>query len=171
MEQESWSTRPPGYEYAFLDGIVQTYSFTSDTAVRYEVRFKPGPELVDNPALESFVFEMVILLIDNPFTPKLPPVDALIPATIAAVVTHFFALRERAMVYLCDDSDAKADARRKLFDRWFERFDDHTFVKRQIPLAVEQNGTAYIAEFVARLDNPYLEPILASFTRVISGEK
>lgn len=119
---------PTNYAYAFVDGDELSYLFESNVGVSYRVKFKPGPELVDDLAFEGLIFEMAIILVINPFAPKLPPIDALIPITIAAIVTDFFAIRQRAMVYLCDDSDAKADARRKLFDRWFERFDQQTFV-------------------------------------------
>ena len=159
------------YKYAFVDGDVLSYLFDTNAGASYRVKFKSGPELVDDPAYEGLIFEMAILLIVNPYDPKLPPSDILLSATIAAIVADFFTTRERAMVYLYDDSDAKADARQKLFNRWFARFDKQTFVKKQVPVAIEQNGVQYTAEFVARADNPYLEPLLASFTRVVSGQK
>lgn len=171
MEPELYSQELTNYENIYVDTPVPTYSFTTRTNSRYEVRFKPGPELVDDPALGEFVFELAIILIENPYQPKLPPVDALMSVTVSVIINDFFRTKERAAVYVCDDSDSKAETRRKLFDRWFERFDEERFVKKQIPLAVEQNGIQYTAEFVARADNPYIDQLFDSFTRTVSGDK
>ena len=117
------------------------------------------------------MFELVIVLADNPYAPKLPPADALMSTTIARIVADFFETRKRVFVYVCDDSDSKTDSRRKLFDRWFERFRQKKYVKLSIPLAVEHNGNQYFAEFVTRSDNPYFAPLYDSFNRKVSGNK
>lgn len=147
------------------------YIFESRFGASYEVKFKPGPELVDNPAFENYIFELVIVLADNPYAPKLPPVDALMSATIARIVSDFFEIRERAVVYVCDDSDSKVDSRRKLFDRWYERFKGATYIKTNVGLAVEQNGIQYSAEFITRRDNLIFGQLLESFQRKVTGEK
>lgn len=101
------------------------------------MKFKPGPELVDNPAFEEYIFELVIISTDNPYANNLPPVNALMSATIARIVSGFFEIRGRAAVYVCDDSDSKADSRRKLFDRWFDRFKGVKHLKMNVGLVVE----------------------------------
>lgn len=160
------------YDYLFVGGPQHIYTFKSRFEASYEIKFKPSPELVDNPDYKEFMFEMVITLTDNPYAPKLPPVDALMSTTIARILTHFFETHERVVVYLCDDSDSKADSRRKLFDRWYDRFRGPKFVKMNIALAVDDaNGVQYSVDFISRIDNPYFTPIYESFKRTVSGEK
>ena len=160
------------YEYLFVEGGPNlTYTFKSHFEASYEVKFKPGPELVDNPTFEDLIFELVIVLTDNPYAPRLPPVNALMSVTIARIIEDFFQIRERAIVYVCDDSDSKSDSRRKLFDRWYERFRDAKYFKTNVGLAVEQNGIQYSADFVGRTDNPLFGQLFESFRRKVSTEK
>ncbi len=166
MEQELSS-----YEYLFLGGPNHVFTFKSQFGAGYEVKFKPSGYLVDNPEFEDCVFEMVIVLADNPYAPKLPPADALMSATINRIVADFFTINERVVVYICDDSDSKADSRRKLFDRWFGRYKTTQFVKLDVGLGVDENGTMYAVELISRLDNPHFMAIYESFKRTVSGEK
>lgn len=159
------------YDYLFVGESHHIYTFKTRFSAGYEVKFKPSGYLIDNPAFEELIFEMVIILAENLYAPKLPPVDALISATIRLIVADFFSTHERVVVYICDDSDSKADSRRKLFDRWFERYKKELFVKLNVPLGIDENGMAYSAELISRFDNPYFMPIYESFKRTVSGEK
>ena len=159
------------YNFTFIGGPQSIYILETRFGVEYEIKFKPSGYLVDNLDFENLVFEMVIVLTKNPYEPKLPPVDALISATIAKIVAHFFSTYGRVVLYICDDSDSKANSRRKLFDRWFERYKKDIFIKRKISLGVDEQGTVYSAELIAHLDNPDFRLICESFERTISGEK
>ena len=86
---------------------------------------------------------MVIVLADNPYAPMLPPADALMSATIRAIISEFFSTRERVVLYICDDSDSKADSRRKLFDRWYIRHKKEVFTKMDVLLGTDENGVSY----------------------------
>ena len=166
MEQQLSS-----YNFTFVGGPHSVYLFESRFGAGYEVKFKPSGYLIDNPAFEDCVFEMVIILADNPYAPKLPPADALMSATINRIVADFFTINKRVVVYICDDSDSKADSRRKLFDRWFGRYKTTMFVKLDVKLGIDENGIMYAAELISRLDNPHFMPIYESFKRTVSGEK
>lgn len=166
MEQESSS-----YDYLLVGGPNHIYTFKTRFGAGYEVKFKPSGYLVDDPAFENYVFELVIVLAQNPFSPKLSPVDSLMSATIYSIVADFFKSHERVVIYICDDSDSKADARRKLFDRWFRSYQTHLFVKLDVQLGIDEKGMAYSAELVSLLDNPHFLAIYASFKRTVSGEK
>lgn len=92
-------------------------------------------------------------------------------STIAGIVTDFLTIHERVIVYVCDDSDSRADARRKLFDSWIRQHKGLLFIKTDIPLGMDEQGNEYSAEFVARLDNPYIAAVLDSFRRTVLGIK
>ncbi|QMW00933.1 DUF6169 family protein [Spirosoma foliorum] len=159
------------YNFTFIGGPKSIYIFETRFGAEYEIKFKPSGYLVDNPAFEDFAFEMVIVLTANPYTPRLPPVDALMSATIRAIVADFFKTHERVVIYICDDSDSKADSCRKLFDRWFGRYKKEIFVKLNVPLGVDEDGMAYSVELISRFDNPHFMAIYESFKRTVSGEK
>jgi len=165
VERESSS-----YEYLFVGGPNHSYTFKSQFEASYEVKFKPGPELVDDPAFEEYIFEMVIVLIDNPYTPRLPPANVLMSVTIARIVDDFFQVHQRAIVYICDDSDSRADSRRKLSDRWHRRFGKLRYTKMSVGLGTDQNGVEYSAEFVSRVDSPFMGPFYESFRRTVSQD-
>lgn len=166
MEQEL-----SGYEFLAVGGANNIYVFKSRFGAGYEVKFKPSGYVLDTPEFAEFVFELVIVLVDNPYEPKLPPADALMSTTIRAIVSDFFCTRERVVLYICDDSDSKADSRRKLFDRWYMRYKKEMFIKFDLLLGMDENGSSYSAELVSRVDNPYFTPIYESFKRAVFGIK
>ncbi|QDK82223.1 hypothetical protein EXU85_27875 [Spirosoma sp. KCTC 42546] len=166
MEQELSS-----YDYLFVGGPNYIYTLKTRFEAEYEIKFKPSGYLVDKPEFEALVFDMVIVLTNNPYEPRLPPVDALMSATIRSIVADFFKAHERVVIYICDDSDSKADSRRKLFDRWFGRYKTEIFVKLNVPLGIDEDGMAYSVELISRFDNPHFMPIYESFKRTVSGEK
>lgn len=159
------------YNFTFVGGPQSIYIFETRFGAEYEIKFKPSGYLVDNPDFESLVFEMVIVLTNNPYEPRLPPVDALMSATIRSIVADFFKAHKRVVIYICDDSDSKADSRRKLFDRWFGRYKTEIFVKLNVPLGIDEDGMAYSVELISRFDNPHFTAIYESFKRTVSGEK
>ncbi len=159
------------YNFVFAGGVNHTYLFESRFGASYEVRFKPGPELVDDAAFGDYIFELVIALVGNPYAPKLPPVDAQMSSTIARIVAHFLSTREQVVVYVCDDADSRSDARRKLFDGWFRRFSQKLFIKMQLPIGPTDDPDQYSIEFVTRFDNPYIMDIYVSFRRKIMDVK
>lgn len=166
MEQQSSS-----YNFTFAGGPQHIYLFETRFNAGYEIKFKPSGYLVEEPAFEDLVFEMVIVLVKNPYIPHLPPVDALRSATILSIVADFFKAHERVVVYICDDSDSKADSRRKLFDRWFGRHNKKLYVKLDVPLGVDESGLVYSAELISRFDNPHFTAIYESFNRAVLGVK
>ncbi|TAE34003.1 MAG: hypothetical protein EAZ91_01455 [Cytophagales bacterium] len=55
------------YEYQFKGGINNSYFFSTDGGVKYEIKFVPSTEYFDGyEALDVDVFEMVIAVADNP---------------------------------------------------------------------------------------------------------
>jgi len=159
------------YNFKFVGGEQNVYLFESRLACEYEIKFKPSGYLVSDADLEEYIFELVITLSINPFEPSLPAADGLLAPTIAQIVADFLNSHERVVVYICDDSDSRADARRKLFDGWFRRFSKKRYVKIELSLGQDENGQDFTAELVARFDNLLVPRIYESFLKAISAAK
>ncbi len=159
-----------GYDIIPVAGNQPVYLFITDIGVSYQVRFKPSGYLLANPDWEHLIFEMAIDLIEVPTGIKIP-VDNLIPPTIARIVADFFTIHERVMVYICDDADSRAEARKRKFDRWFDLFAGVFYSRHDIPLAMEPDGKVYRAALIFRDDNPHRTEIIAAFDRMLSGDK
>ena len=159
------------YNFVFEGGEQNVYSFESKVGALYDVKFKPSGYLVIDADLEEYIFEFVITLSFNPFEPALPPADGLLAPTIAQIVADFLTTHERVMVYICDDSDSRADARRKLFDGWYRRFSKNRYVKIELFLGVDEAGQDYSAELIARFDNVLVPRIYESFMKAIAQAK
>lgn len=62
------------YEFEFVGGQQNSYSFVTDDKVRYEIRFVPSAYLfVDYVEEHVNAFEMVIAVADNPNGGAYPP--------------------------------------------------------------------------------------------------
>lgn len=61
------------YPFTFLGGINHTYAFTTDDDVGYEIRFIPSAYMFED-YLDPYIdgYEMVILVVDTPWSNRLP---------------------------------------------------------------------------------------------------
>ena len=160
----------PTYNFKFNGGWDNVYSFGTKNNIEYDVRFKPGIDYIssDEPWRDDF-YEIVIELIKAP-DPAHIPADRAILSTIVAIITHFFTVHERVILYICDDSDSRELARKRKFDNWFSRFSKHLFEKHDLP-TVAVGPERYFASIFFRSDNPYRSAVIAAFDRLSSGDK
>ena len=115
------STKPSEpYQYTFTGGETNSYFFTTQTSVIYEIKFVPSTDYFKGyEALEVEVFEMVNAVADNPNGDRLPA-DARTAPTLFAIFHHFFLPRSYALIFICDSSDGRERARFRKFGMWFE---------------------------------------------------
>ncbi len=107
------------YEYEFSGGDNNTYRFSTDDEINYEIKFVPSSDFFDAyEELDADVFEMVISVADNPTGGRLPA-DATVAPTIFAIFEHFFLPRRHVIVFICDSSDGRERARFRKFGLWF----------------------------------------------------
>ncbi len=107
------------YSFAWVGGEHNIYAFTTNDDVGYEIKFVPSAYLfVDY--LENYVnaFEMVISVADNPVGKRVPA-DPLTEPTIRAIFYDFFRSKEHVIVYICDSSDGRQEARFRKFTNWY----------------------------------------------------
>jgi hypothetical protein len=130
------------------------YVFKTRFMVKYAIRFKLSFYVLDTaPAIADHVYELVIARIDKP--DGLIPPDEQILHTIAQIAEHFFKTEENIVIYVCDDSDGKGNARKRKFDGWYAylNFEGRGFMKLD-QVFNEADGFAYSAALIFKGNNP-----------------
>lgn len=107
------------YGFRFTGGEHNVYRFSTDDNVDYEIKFVSSTDFFEDP--ETFgadIFEMIILVVENPNGDHLPA-DKRVSPTIFAIFDHFFRPQRHAVAYICDSSDGRGEARHRKFGQWF----------------------------------------------------
>ena len=167
MQKKEFSS--PKYEYSFVGGEKNTFSFQTINRFTYDVTFKPTPYLFDEGSVYShYTYEFSIILVSNTLEQN-PPFDPKIPPTIAAIFTDFY---ENAVdtitIYICDSSDGRQMTRRRKFDKWFDYFKGESFIKIDAKFK-ESDGTQYPVSLIIKESNPFRTQIFDEFLNVVSG--
>lgn len=107
------------YEFEFVGGEHNTYSFSTYYTIRYAIKFVPSSYM-----FEGFVdhnvdaYEMVIAVADNPLGKRIPA-DPLTEPTIRSIFFDFFRQKDQVIIFICDSSDGRQKARARKFTGWF----------------------------------------------------
>ena len=158
------------YRFDFVGGPDNKYNFRTVNDVSYNVRFKPNSDYV--PLHELWRDELCEIIIEVATTPdplRIPADRAIFP-TIVAIISDFFVLHQRVILYICDDSDSKELARKRKFDSWYARLGNPAFEKHDLP-TVAAGRERYFASVFFRRDNPNRLAIITAFERLGTADK
>lgn len=156
------------YEYVFLGDKNNTFAFITVNKIVYEVTFKDSDYLfANNEELKNNTFEISILVAENP-TKRTPPLDKLIPKTIANIVADFFQNHERVVLYICDSSDSREAARARKFGHWFSYFSEGQYLRVETTIKDELLAAIYFVSVIIRRDNPSKSLIFNEFDKLTS---
>jgi Family of unknown function (DUF6169) len=157
------------YEYDFIGGEKNTFSFETIHEVTYEITFKSTPYLFGEDSIfTNYIFEFSIVLVNNPLE-RNPPSDAKIGPTIAAIFTDFYENSPKTIaVYICDSSDGRQLLRQRKFNDWFNYYKGPRFVKLDAEFK-ETNGTPYPVSLIIKHNHPYRVQIFDEFLNVVYG--
>ncbi len=143
------------------------FIFETVNSIIYEVRFKPSGYIFENdPEIQPFVFEISIVVLENP-TGKGPPGASLVPPTIARIFGNFFEQHERVVVYVCDTSDKRGSVRQRKFENWFSYYKGVSYAQFNDTL-VDDAGVPYSMSLIIRLDNPFRRRLLLAFDDLLT---
>jgi hypothetical protein len=81
---------------------------------------------------------------------------------------EFFKSSAKGLLYVCDSMDGRQAARNRLFNRWYNAYahrDEYLLLQREVPY----EGVVQYVSLIVRKDQPELQPITASFDRVLSN--
>ncbi len=159
------------YEFEFIGGKQNLYLFVTDGEVRYEIKFIPSTDFFGAyPELDVDIFEMTISVADNPAGKRLPA-DPLVALTIFAIFEHFFLPHRQAVIFICDSSDGREQARFRKFGAWFynktSSLTDLTKVDR---VAIDGNDKILLSLIISRL-HPQLMRVVAMFMQLGEEDK
>lgn len=85
------------YDFEFVGGANNSYSFVTSDKVRYEIRFVPSAYMFEDyrePYIDGY--EMIIIVADNPTGRKLPS-DPRTAPTISTIFYDFFTEHQRVV--------------------------------------------------------------------------
>jgi hypothetical protein len=151
------------YDYYFGGGVNNSYYFSTDNEIEYVVKFKDTSYIFDGRLeFEVSAFEMVIEIEENPSGIK-PPLDSKMPLTIATIFKDFCEkFNERVIIYICDSSDVRQEARRRKFNQWVDLFKGDDFMKFDTEIK-ENEKITYHSSLIIKSDNPYKLQIIGAF--------
>lgn len=151
------------YPFLFEGGFQNLYTFDTENVISYDIRFKPCDYIFEG-RLDFHVptFELVIEIAVNE-TGRNPPLDSKIPFTVARIFSDFHQSNNgKVIIFICDSSDRRQEARRRKFNQWVELFKGSEFVKFDTEI-IDPLGPIYHNSIILRTDNPYREQIMKSF--------
>jgi len=157
------------YEFAFIGGIQNCYTFQTVNQVVYEIKFTPTPYLFgEDSFFAPYTYEFSILVADNP-TENNPTFDDRTSYTVASIFTDFYERsNELITVYICDSSDGRQLIRQRKFNYWFYFFVNDDFVKYD-DIIRDVDGQKYPVTIILKEQNPFKAKIIGDFIALIGG--
>lgn len=156
------------YDFVFVGGEKNTYSFQTIHGISYSATFKHTPYLFsENSDFSKNTYEFSLLVAVN-LTGKNPPLDKAILPTVASIFGDFFEKAPNTVaIYICDSSDGRQLIRHKKFDAWFYYY-QHTFVKIDSGFK-ETDGNFYPVSLIIKETHPSGAQIFDEFLNVMKG--
>lgn len=151
------------YNFRFFGGSDNVYSFNTDNQISYSIKFKPCDYIFEGRTpFYVPTFELVIEVAINE-TGKNPPLDPRISFTVARIFSDFYQSNNgKVIIFICDSSDRRQEARRRKFNQWVELFKGNEYVKFDAEI-IDPLGPIYHNSIILRTDNPYRDQIMKSF--------
>lgn len=158
------------YEYTFIGGDQNVYSFSTADRIDYNVKFVPSTYLFDAyPELDIEVFEMIISVADNP-TGKRIPSDSRVGPTIALIFNAFIQHEKQAIIFVCDSSDGRQKARSRKFTTWFQNRQTGTDMGKIDRLIIDGDRFIYLSLILFR-KHPQFKTVVDVFINLGEEDK
>lgn len=124
--------------------------------------FKPSSYLFPNhPVFNKDVYEFIVRIQVN------PPVDPLLPPTIAAIFHDFFQREGAVVVYICDSSDGRQAVRFRKFNSWYSYFEGRGTILMKIDLEFEDKDVPIYTSLILQAKHPFLPEIISAYQQLI----
>ena len=137
------------------------YSFVTKHAIVYHAYFIDYS--IYHPAFcEVYTFNI------EPETDTPHPIDTRIALTIVQILKLFFAVKERAMIMVCDNLDGKEEKRRLLFSKWFLRYNDAGKIIKFDASASTEGYQLYVSIYLNK-ENQQKDVLIAAFYDLVKN--
>ena len=137
------------------------YTFISRDGITYNVFFSPLQEIYPK-LINTYSFSI------EREDKNAHPIDARIAVTVATILKRFFENNENAMIMICDTLDGKEAKRRKLFDRWYKRFNDGSLEKYDASASTAEYEL-FISIYFTRT-NPNRRQLIEAFRDLLASD-
>ena len=141
-----------------LKPVDKGYEFVTEKGVPYLVTFVEYTLFDISPDLKTYSFNIERLSEQNA---KLGQQDDKVRNTVLYVIYRFFLLNQDALITVCDSTDGRQTARKRLFDGWFDRFNDGSLTKTDGTFTIE--GHVNFASLIYCSVNKYSADLLREF--------
>lgn len=142
-----------------------TYSFTTKNDIEYSLAFVDSVCYFSGVSESNSIKKVYSLNIDKISAGK-AVLDLNVQATVNCIVTHFFKDLENSLVYVCDHSDSKHEARRRKFNRWCEQSDSNSKYIKLDEILITDDGVHNVS-LIYHFENPFSESLEAVYYEVI----
>lgn len=92
------------------------FRFATRNGIRYHVGFYPDSFFLNEGAYHLFIERM-----HDDHTPA----DPLVFEVVSIIIEEFFTDNANVMLYICDPTDNRQEARARLYRHWYETFEHH----------------------------------------------
>lgn len=137
-----------------------SYEFTTDDGVSYTITFIDYSEVmeVDFPVY-SFAIER------TPETKRCKNGNNAVRNTVIMILSKFFERNENVMIVIYDSSDKRQMCRKRLFDKWFEEFNDGSLYKLDGHFTID--GIENFAMALCNNNHPNLQDVEDKFRKLL----
>jgi len=138
------------YEVIYVEGDLDFYT---DTAVHYRISFTQEDSLGG-----CDTYQIIIRKVEEICSFHDPKVEK----SILSIILEYFRLNPNALLYICDTSDHREEARNRLFLNWFKHHDmANRFYIRTAQANVEEEG--FYAAVIVERSNLKAADVIADF--------
>jgi hypothetical protein len=143
-----------------------SFEFVTAQEITYRIYFLECSSFFEhNLLMQHCVFTFNIKVVSG--NPRENGIDRRIADTIFATFRYFFKEKWYAVVYSCDPSDSRQLVRKETFDRWFNRYNDGSFIKGEFVTFFGKDE--HYNSMILRADNPLWADYLIAFDRLSRG--
>lgn len=142
------------YEIILSEG---DFIFLTDRNIHYSISFNKEDMMLGGCETYQFILRKI------EETHSL--YDSKVEATILAIIYEFFRSNQQVLLYICDTSDHREEARNRLFLKWFERnAEPNRFTIRTTYTEIE--GEGFYVSIIVENRNPNLKAIICEFEEI-----
>jgi uncharacterized protein YlaI len=132
------------YEYKRVND--KDYRFLNADGIEYQVYFSDGSGYFEHHPFANFVEIFGF----RPLSDSYSIYDKRVAETVVCILIEFFIKNEPIITFVCDEKDRRQADRSRLFNLWFNKYNDDSFEK--IDLVFEEH--TFVSAIIAK-NNPF----------------
>jgi len=148
-----------------LDTVTSTYSFTTDNHIEYKIIFIDCTSFFSGSSTAFEISKVYNINIDKTSYAK-APLDLNVKNTVDSIITHFFRDKENSLIYVCDTSDLKHEARQRKFGKWYQDSKQKIeFIK--LDEVIKTEDAIHYTSLIYHTENPFRSSLETGFYEIV----